>query len=233
MTRVAIMQPAYLPWSGYFGLMRSVDLFIILDSVQFARRSWQQRNRIKTASGPQWLTVPVLSKGHRNQLISEVEIDREQYFFRGHVHTLELNYNKAPYFDRYAPQLFQLLSAENQKLSELTVSTITFIRESLGISTPLMRSSDLKNEGTKADLLVSLCDQVGAKEYISPPGSKGYLDESDAFSNSGKTLRYFHFSHPQYPQLFGEFLPFMSAIDMLLNYGSDSLYLIEQGCEVL
>ena len=78
MTRVAIMQPTYLPWSGYFGLMQSVDVFVLLDSVQFARRSWQQRNQIKTANGAQWLTVPVQSKGKRDQLICEVELDKNR-----------------------------------------------------------------------------------------------------------------------------------------------------------
>lgn len=232
MTRVAIMQPTYLPWAGYFGLMRSVDLFILLDSVQFARRSWQQRNQIKTANGPQWLTVPVLVKGKRDQRIDEVEIDATAHFADAHRKAIEFNYRKAAAYDAIAPQLLPLLDQPGSRLSDLTIALIERIQRLLGISTPVMRSSAMHGEGAKADLLVSLCREVGAKEYISPPGSQEYLDESDAFANAGIPVKYFRFTHPEYPQLFGAFLPFMSSIDMLMNCGDDSLALIERGCEV-
>lgn len=232
MTRVAIMQPTYLPWLGYFGLMKSVDLFILLDSVQFARRSWQQRNQIKTANGPIWLTVPVLSKGKRDQLISEVEIDRSRDFPQSHQTALEVNYKKAPYFDAHAPQLLSLLGADNRHLADLTIGVIVWLRDALGITTPIRRSSEFEGVGAKAELLASLCDRVGATEYISPPGSKDYLDESDAFARRGMPLHYFNFTHPEYSQRFGDFLPHMSVIDLLFNCGPESLSLIEKGCEV-
>ena len=230
MTRVAIMQPTYLPWSGYFGLMRSVDLFIFLDSVQFARRSWQQRNQIKTANGAQWLTVPVVSKGKRDQRIDEVEIDPTAHFAGVHRRTIELNYRKAPEYGALAPQILSLL--EGPRLADLTIGIIQRIQEMLGVATPVLRSSVMQGSGAKADLLVSLCREVGATEYISPPASQGYLDESDAFARAGIPVRYFNFRHPEYPQLFGEFLPYMSCIDMLFNCGDRSLSLIESGCEV-
>lgn len=232
MTRVAIMQPTYLPWPGYFGLMKSVDLFILLDSVQFARRSWQQRNQIKTANGPIWLTVPVLSKGRRDQLISEVEIDRGRDFPQSHQKALELNYKKAPHFDAYAPQLLSLLGADNHYLTDLTIGATAWLRDALGITTPIRRASEFEVVGTKAELLASLCDQVGATEYISPPGSKGYLDESNVFARRGLPLRYFNFTHPEYPQRYGDFLPYMSAVDLLFNCGLESLSLIAKGCEI-
>lgn len=232
MKRVAIMQPTYLPWLGYFGLMKSVDLFILLDSVQFARRSWQQRNQIKTANGPIWLTVPVLSKGKRDQLITEVEIDRSRDFPQSHQKTLELNYKKAPHFDAYAPRLLSLLEDHNHQLIDLTIGVIACLRDALGIATPIRRSSEFDVPGTKAELLASLCDQVGATEYISPPGSMDYLEESDAFARRGIPLRYFSFTHPEYPQRFGGFLPYMSVIDLLFNCGPDSLSMIEKGSGV-
>ncbi|TAL62955.1 MAG: hypothetical protein EPN84_05780 [Legionella sp.] len=232
MTRVAIMQPTYLPWLGYFGLMQSVDLFILLDSVQFARRSWQQRNQVKTANGPLWLSVPVLSKGKRTQLISEVEIDYSQEFFRSHQKTLEINYNKTTYFQDFSPELFATLSDQKQHLSELTISLICWLRDTLGITTPIKLASELNGKGAKADLLASLCQEVNATEYISPPGSKEYLDESTAFSQCNIPVRYFHFSHPEYRQCFGTFLSNMSIIDMLFNCGKDSLMLINNGCTI-
>lgn len=230
--RVAIMQPTYLPWLGYFGLMKSVDLFILLDSVQFARRSWQQRNQIKTADGPIWLTVPVLSKGKRDQLITEVEIDRSRDFPQSHLTALEVNYKKSPYFDAHAMQLRTLLGADNRYLADLTIGMIMWFRDVLGITTPIRRSSEFESVGAKAELLASLCDQAGATEYVSPPGSKDYLDESDAFSRRGMPVKYFNFTHPEYSQRFEGFLPYMSVVDLLFNCGPESLSLIEKGCEV-
>ncbi len=232
MTRVAIMQPTYLPWCGYFGLMRSVDVFILLDSVQFSRRSWQQRNQIKTASGPQWLTVPALVKDRRDQLISEVEVDASVNFAASHRRSIEMNYGKARYFDRYAGSLLSLLDRPGNRLADLTIGLILHLRDVLGIRTRVLRSGDLGGVGSKADLLASLCRQAGATEYISPPGSREYLEESDAFARIDVPVRYFEFTHPEYPQLFGEFVPYMSSIDMLFNCGEQSLSLIEQGCRV-
>ena len=223
------MQPTYLPWLGYFGLMQSVDLFIFLDSVQFARRSWQQRNQIKTADGQDWMTVPVLSKGKRDQLISDVEIDRSRDFPRRHKMSLELNYKKAPYFDLYMPQLQSLLSEDPRYLVELTVGLIAWVKDSLGITTPVCRSSEFRAVGANAELLASLCAQVGVTKYISPPGSREYLDKSDAFAKCGIPLQYFNFAHPQYSQRFGDFLPYMSIVDLLFNCGPDSMAIIKRG----
>ena len=230
--RVAIMQPTYLPWSGYFGLMRSVDLFILLDSVQFARRSWQQRNQIKTANGPIWLTVPVLSKGKRDQTIADVEIDPTRDFPESHLRAVELSYTKAPHFPDYRDQFADLLRGEHRRLVDCTVGVILWIRERLGITTPLRRSSEFSVSGAKSELLVSLCEAVGATEYVSPPGSKDYLDQTDIFVHRGLPLRYFHFAHPEYPQRFGAFVPYMSVVDLLFNCGPDSLAVIERGCTV-
>ena len=229
---VAIMQPTYLPWIGYFGMMQSVDLFILLDSVQFSRRSWQQRNQIKTMGGPAWLTVPVLSKGKRDQLITKIEIDQSRDFLQSHQKTLELNYKKAPHFAAYMPQLLSALGGENHNLLDLTIDVIICLRDALGIKTPILRSSELEADGTNAELLVSICEEVGATHYISPPGSKDYLEKSDAFSRRGIPLHYFNFTHPEYPQQFNDFVSHMSVIDLLFNCGSGSLQLIEEGCEV-
>jgi len=226
------MQPTYLPWCGYFGLMQSVDLFIYLDSVQFARRSWQQRNQIKTASGAQWLTVPVISKGKRDQRIDEVEIDASAHFEATHRRAIELNYRHAAAYGEVADRILAGLERPQGRLVDLTLDLIARLRDLMGIATPTRRTSEMQGAGAKADLLVSLCREVGATEYVSPPGSQGYIEETDAFSRANISVRYFKFEHPVYPQVFGDFLPFMSCIDMLLNCGDRSRQLIESGCEV-
>lgn len=233
MTRVAIMQPTYLPWLGYFGLMKSVDVFILLDSVQFTRRSWQQRNQIKTANGSLWLTVPVLAKGKRDQLISEVEIDRSQDFPYSHQRAIEMNYRKSSHYSAYSNQLFSIIGADTKLLADMAMAAIVWIRDELGITTPVRRSSEFVTTGTKAELLANLCEQVGANEYVSPPGSKAYLDESDAFTKRGMPLSYFHFAHPEYPQRYGEFVPYMSIVDLMFNVGRDSLGLLEMGSRIV
>lgn len=229
MTRVAIMQPTYLPWSGYFGLMHTVDVFVFLDSVQFARRSWQQRNQIKTANGAQLLSIPVLSKGKRNQLISEVEVDQSAKSGVAHHKAVEMAYSKAPCFKDYADELLPFLENPSPRLADLTIDLTLRLKSMLGIKAQILRSSEINGVGSKADLLASLCQQIGASTYISPPGSREYLDESNAFEKVGVPVQYFEFKHPEYPQLFGEFLPYMSIIDMLFNCGNRSLSLIEAG----
>ena len=232
MTRVAIMQPTYLPWMGYFGLMQSVDLFVLLDCVQFAKRSWQQRNQIKTPEGAAWLTVPVFSTGKREQLITDVEIDRTRKFPASHEQMLTSSYAKAPFFDDYAPPLLSVLAGAEPHLAGLTIGLIERLRASLGVATPMRRASEFDISGANAELLAVICEQAGATEYVSPPGSKVYLDESDAFRRRGLPVRYFSFEHPTYPQRFGDFLPYLSVVDVLFNCGPQSLALIESGCAV-
>ncbi len=227
------MQPTYLPWSGYFGLMQSVDVFVLLDSVQFARRSWQQRNQIKTANGAQWLSVPVLSKGKRDQLISEVELEKSSGFAATHRRSIQNSYAKTPHFKKYADTLLPLLDNRSPLLADLTIALILQLKAHLGIETRVLRASELECNGAKADLLASLCKQIGASAYVSPPGSKDYLDESDAFDAINVPVRYYAFKHPEYPQPFGEFLPYMSVIDMLFNCGEQSSALIHGASEVL
>ena len=233
MTRVAIMQPTYLPWSGYFGLMQSVDVFILLDSVQFARRSWQQRNQIKTVNGAQWLSVPVQSKGKRSQPICEVKLDKSSRFSITHRRCIEMNYAKTPHFRQYADTILPLLDNSSPLLADLTIDLILKLKAQLDISTFVMRSSELDGSGLKAELLASLCVQVGATSYVSPPGSKSYLDESDIFENIGVPIQYYKFKHPEYSQPFGEFIPNMSIIDMLFNCGERSSDLIQNASEIL
>src|SRR3546814_5151800 len=129
MTTFAIMQPTYLPWIGYFGMIDRADIFVFLDSVQFARRSWQQRNRIKTANGPLMLTVPVHKKGARDQTIAEVRIDEQAQFPLTQMRAIEHALKKAPYFATHAEALFGILGGGRSGLSDLNIALITWLAE--------------------------------------------------------------------------------------------------------
>lgn len=229
MKTIAIMQPTYLPWIGYFGLIDIVDDFVILDSVQFEKHSWQQRNRIKTTNGVQWLTVPAISKGRRHQLIKDVQIDPGRKFVEKHTLSIVQNYSKAPYFDDYAPNLLSIIAKSHSLLSALTIELIKWARDQLGIVTPLTLASELNCTGTKDQLLVNICKKTNAQIYISPIGSKQYLENSTPFQSQKKEIRYFNFCHPAYAQLHGEFIPFLSVIDLMFNAGGEGIQIIRRG----
>ena len=220
--KVAIMQPTYLPWIGYFELMKSVDVFIILDSVPFSKRSWQQRNQIKTESGAKWLTVPVISKGKKDQLIADVKIDYSGKFPESHINMIKQNYGKSTFFDDYSEDFFNILRKKHEYLSYLSIDLILLIRDLLNIKTEIKYSSDFSTEGLKDELLAELCEHVGATEYISPPGSKVYLNDSDSFIKRKIPVKYFNYKHVSYPQLHGGFIQYMSVIDLLFNYDTQS-----------
>jgi hypothetical protein len=129
-----------------------------------------------------------------------------------------------------SPGIFEILIEEDSHLINLNVRLISWFKNELKIETPMVRASELKASGAKGDLLSSLCSEVGATEYLSPPGSKTYLDECDSFQEKSIPIRYFQYDHPVYTQRFGEFLPYMSIVDLLFNCGPESASVINSGC---
>ena len=174
--KIAISQPTYLPWIGYLDLIDQVDTFVLLDNVQFEKQSWQHRNRIKTPTGLQWLTVPVLFRGRFGQLINEVEI-RDIEFWRNHLRAIELNYRRAPFFDNYFDDLSIQIAADefvrHALIADLDVRLLEWFMDVLGIQTPLLRSSQLKQPGKRTELLANICGSLGATQYVSPIGLSG------------------------------------------------------------
>jgi hypothetical protein len=230
MARTAvIMQPTYLPWCGYFDLMDQADIFVLLDSVQFDRRSWQQRNRVKGPQGEQWLTVPVRSKGRVEQRIADVEIDTSSGFARRHVESLRHLYAKAPFYAAHAESLARILENGHARLAELSGDVIKWLRDALAITTPIVRSSVLEVTGKRVELLVDVCGAVGADCYLSPAGSRGYIEADDLFAQRGIALRYHAYSPVPYRQLHGAFLPYLSLVDVLFNEGERSLEIVRAG----
>ena len=167
--KIAIAQPTYLPWLGYFDLLDQVDQFVLLDNVQFEKQSWQQRNRIKTPTGLQWLTVPVVFRGRLRQRIAEVEI-REPDFWCDHLRAIELNYRRAPFFERYFGEVSEQIRshAAHLSLSQLTTGMLHWFRSTLGIRTPIVQASCLAVQGKRTELLAEICTALGANAYLSP-----------------------------------------------------------------
>jgi hypothetical protein len=228
-TTVAIMQPTYLPWIGYFDLMDQADCFVFLDSVQFNRRSWQQRNRIKGPDGEIMLTVPVLSKGKRHQLICDVEIDSMTNFSQKHLKAIYHNYKKASFFSAYYQGFSEILGKPHKLLCDLNIEITHWFMEQLGIQCETVRSSSLNVSGAKAKLLYNICQQIGGSVYLSAEGSKEYIEQNNPFQEGEIGLIYHDFQHPEYNQLFGSFIPYLSVLDLLLNEGTFSLNIIRSG----
>jgi hypothetical protein len=230
--KVAISQPTYLPWAGYFDLIDQVDCFVILDSVQFERQSWQQRNRIKTPSGLQWLTVPVVFRGRLEQRIRDVEI-RNSDFVAKHLRAIELNYRRSQYFGAYFSQVTELLESHGRAgmaLLDLNLRLMSWFCTVLGIRTPLVRSSALVESGKRVELLVSLCSRLNAATYLSALGAASYLmDELPRFAESGIRVEFHNYVHPSYKQLFPPFCPYASVLDLIFNEGPRSMEMIRSG----
>jgi len=229
MRTVAIMQPTYLPWIGYFDLIDQSDCFVFLDSVQFNKRSWQQRNRIKGPEGILWLTVSVLSKGRRDQPILDVVIDHTANFQEKHIKMITHLYSKAPFFGKYVDELSLILSRSHQFLVDLNIELIRWLCTQIGIGTQMVTSSSIDVEGKNVELLVEICKALEADRYLSAEGSRTYIEENNLFGPSGIDLAYHAYRHPEYRQLHGAFVPYLSALDLLFNEGSSSLSVIRAG----
>ena len=218
---VSIHQPNYLPWSGFFHKMLLCDAFVFLDNVPFSKNSYQNRCRIKTKQGVNWLTVPVLTSHHFNQSTNEVQIDRRSRWAIKHWRTIQQSYSRASAFTFLADSFESAYQEEWQLLADLNIELITRIARTLGYEGDLVRATTLGVDGKQSDLLASICKTMGATEYLSGPSGRSYLDEL-VFTEKGIKVSYHTFAPAAYPQTTGEFEAGLSIIDLLANCGSKS-----------
>ena len=220
--RVAISQSNYVPWRGYFDLIDSVDEFVIYDEVQFTRRDWRNRNRIKTANGLQWLTIPVQSKGNYYSKVSEIRVD-DPGWNQNHWRAIELAYSKAEWFPTERDWLSDLYTrATFDELSRVNRHFIEAFMGKLQISTPLRDSSDFVLADDRNERLLNICIELGATAYVSGPAAKDYLDEN-LFKSHGISVEWFNYEgYEPYPQLWGDFVDGLSIVDLVLNWGPSS-----------
>lgn len=223
--KVAVIQPHYLPWMGYFAMMDAVDVFVFYDDVQFSHQSWQQRNKIRLADGRvQWLTVPI----HRDfgQRICDVKIQFGREWQDKHWETIKQSYSKAPYFNLYEPYIHEIYEVGWYNLSDLTIYMTRMLAEMLNIKVPrLYKSSDMGLEGKATDRLIMLLKKLGATEYVSGLAALDYIEE-DKFTDI--KLSWFVYVPAMYPQMHSEFISHLSAIDLLFNTGEDAIRYVRQ-----
>jgi hypothetical protein len=219
---VAIVQSNYIPWKGYFDLIRSVDEFVILDDVQYTRRDWRNRNRLKSPDGVRWLSIPVEVKGRYHQRIDETLISDPDWA-RRHWTTLSAWYGRAPCFRLYRAVLEELYLGTHQRcLSQINRRFLEALCGLLKISTPLTWSSEYCTAGHKTERLLGICLAAGATRYVSGPSAHMYLDESRFRAEGIEVVWMSYDGYPEYPQLHAPFEHRVSVLDLLLNVGDDA-----------
>ncbi len=221
---VSIMQPAYLPWLGYFERLAMSDLHIVLDDVQIehgGKTSFTNRNKIRTKSDWMWLTVPIKTAGENSPKICEVAIDNRRNWRAKHLLSIAHQYARSIYFDSYREELQHIYSENWLKLGPLLTKTTEWLKNHLNINTISLPSSTLQVREMKSNRVLDLCRQVGAKKYISGIYGREYLD-IESFNDAGIEVIFHEYRHPNYPQNFIGFHPYMSTIDLLFNHGPAS-----------
>lgn len=225
-------QPVYLPWLGLFHKIALARTFVSFNRVQYLPKDWNNRNRIKTASGPIWLTVPVLKKGYREKPLDEIEINNQLPWRRKHWNALTLNYGRARYFDDYAGFFEGVYARDWRLLAELDEYMLEWFLATLGIEVRLLRASDFDFRGTKSELVLDMCRQLNADVYVFGALGRDYANV-EAFEAAGVEVVFQNYQHPDYPQLHGTFEPYLSVVDLLFNCGPSSLDVIMSGQEAL
>jgi len=215
--RIVINQSNYIPWKGYFDLIHDADVFVFYDDVQFTKNDWRNRNRVKTADGPQWMTVPV--GRDLNRRINEVTLP-DHHWQGKHWRTLEQLYGKAPFFDRYREFLAGIyLGRQWDRLSDLNQTLIQWVAGELGITTRIMHSHDVPVGGSGANRVLGIAQAIGASEYVSGPAGRAYLDPA-AFADAGITLTWKSYdSYPEYAQFHPPFEHAVTVLDLLFHTG--------------
>ena len=219
--KAVILQPSYIPWRGYFHQIQKADAFVFYDCVQYDDRGWRNRNKIKTAQGEQWLTVPVNSKGCQTfkTPIMDIPIIWETAWPEKHLKAIQHSYCKTPFFREHGSLLEAIYGRRDERLADFTCATTELIARKLGIGhTKFFRSSQLPAQGSKTDRLVSILVHLGATHYISGPSAQDYI-EKEKFDAVGISLEFMRYDYPEYPQVNGSFTSNVSILDLMFNTG--------------
>lgn len=221
--KIAILQPNYIPWKGTFDLINRVDVFVFYDDVQYTVKDWRSRNVIKTPHGDKWLSVPVIHKGRRDQLIYEAEINNTTNWQNDHYKTIKFAYSKAKYFNDYHYLLDEIyLKREWDNIADLDIFATKLLADALGIKVMWVRSKDLNFTGSKeGGKVIKICKELGCNYFINGPTAKPYMNEK-LFADEDIDIEYIDYNYEEYPQLYPPFNHYVSVLDVLFNCGPDA-----------
>jgi len=224
--KVAIHQPQYLPWLGYFDKLDSADVFIVLDTVQFKKHEWQNRNRIRVKDGWQWLTVPIIDRFPER--IDRVEVNARTDWQRKHCQALRLHYGRAPFWEPLGPELLALLQRPWSRIGELNVAVTDLLCRHLGIRTTRVLASSLAAREEPTDRLIDLCRAVGGTVYLAGQSGPAYMDV-ERLVEAGISVQVQAYAHPEYPQRYQPFVSHLAVVDLLFNCGPESIHILRSG----
>lgn len=219
---ITIHQPEHLPWLGLFNKIAKAEKFVILDSVQYEKNYFQNRNRILGTNGVQWISIPVSNKGHMDGSIATTLIatdPKNSKWREKYLQTISQSYKKYPFFNDVFPLLEEAISLDTEYFCEINIAIIRSFCDALDIRPEYIRSSSLDIDGLKSDLILDICREVKADIYIAGPSGRDYLD-LDSFKDAGIEVRFNDYHHPVYPQRrTEEFVSHLSALDLFMNVG--------------
>ena len=232
-----IHQPEHLPWLGLFNKMAKAEKFVILDSVQYEKNYFQNRNRIMGTNGVQWISIPISNKGHMDGSIAETLIATDPKNLKWkdkYLQTIKMSYGKYPFFNDVYPLLEKAINIETEYFCEINLAIIKAFNDALDIHPEYIRSKDLPVSGLKSNLILDICKAVNTDIYIAGPSGRDYLD-MDSFAEAGIKVVFNDYHHPAYPQRRSEeFVSHLSALDLFMNVGFiEGKKIIMSGNEVL
>lgn len=232
MTKTCVIsQPTFLPWLGWFDLADQSDVTVVLDDVQFSKQSWQQRNRIRTPNGLEFLSVPIKTSGRLGQRIVDCEF-ANQTFGGKMLKSLQANYAKAPFYPEFIVDLAATIETAllSNRLVELNCALISWMAARLGVTRPMIRATSLAVGGQRGEHVASICAALGADRYLSPAGAEAYLmEDGAAFAERGISVWLHVYDHPEYEQRFAPFIPYASALDLIFNAGPSAPVVMRSG----
>ncbi len=228
--KVGIIQSNFLPWRGYFDFIREVDLFIIHDDLQYTKGDWRNRNKIKTARGLEWITVPINYKS-TSQMIEETTVDYSTLWAQKMLNRIKESYRLAPHFNTYFAQLSELLLEPAATISDLNMRLIQWTCKNLDITTPIKLSREFNPQGTKTERLLGILKQVDASIYLSGPAAQSYLIP-EALENAGIKLEYKKYDYSEYEQLYPPYERHVSIIDLFFMTGERAQMYLQNSQEI-
>ncbi len=229
---VVIHQPDFMPYLGFFDRLLKADIYVVLETAQYVNgtsRSWMNRDKIKTEKGEQWITVCV-KKAPRETAIKDIFLLDEEKWRKSNLGLLHQNYRKADYYHEIMPYIEGLYSLKCEKFWEFSFASIKMLIDLFGIDIDILFSSDLDPQGKNNDMIVDIMNKVNAHTYLSGVGAADYYDEK-VYEKAGIEVIWQDFKHPVYQQQFGEFIPYLSSIDLLFNCGIEKSRKILRGEE--
>lgn len=218
-------QPVYLPWLGLFHKIAIADAFCYFDDVQYQKKDWNNRNKLKGSNGEFWLTVPVRSKDHHKKKVGKIEINNSVNWRKKHLKSIELNYKSASFFSLYIDFFRDCYSQDWERLADLNEYMLKWFLDILNIKVKYYKMSEIGCDGSKSELVLDMCMKLNASIYIFGGLGTNYAD-AHKFNNHGIDVYFQEYFHSEYRQLHGPFIPYLSIVDLLFNEGPNSLDII-------